>query len=442
MSRVVNNNQRTLRNNSKLTVTPTTPSAKATMDTNNEKGKEEDRIYTPSQAIVDSETGEKWRLCAGAAVLNSRNELLVGERLGVPGAFQAPQGGVDGGDKPETILEASNRELYEEMGLVVGAHVQVVHCDESNGMRYRTAGSGAWISKAGFVGQELHWTIYRCVDARGDSDPSLMCDLSGKNGEKAEFAAVKWQDTESLLNDIWEKKREAYQYLKTLTDEYTQKWQDQVLAWDVTGKWSRDASQSIDIIEGLVGRGLTTEQAAEEAAKPYIQSWKRSSNTSSSWIVTTFDVDGETPRRELEYKVGEWEEKYKGSAVIFGDSGSDGFTLKRHTFFLAEPDAEPYPICHVTITEGPKGVEESRRYLKGEKLLLRRTFWPSNAHDEMPHVSTETFVLKDPPSPHQLAIQAALEVSRKYGPQSPEARVAWEEAEEIEDSIFSPCSKR
>lgn len=40
------------------------------------------------------------------------------------------------------------------------------------------------------------------------------------------------------------------------------------------------------------------------------------------------------------------------------------------------------------------------------------------------------------------AIQEALEISKKYGAQSPEARVAWEIAEEIEDSVYSPCSKR
>lgn len=43
---------------------------------------------------------------------------------------------------------------------------------------------------------------------------------------------------------------------------------------------------------------------------------------------------------------------------------------------------------------------------------------------------------------HKEAIKAALEATKKYGAQSQEARVLWEIAEEIEDSIFSPCSKR
>ena len=45
-------------------------------------------------------------------------------------------------------------------------------------------------------------------------------------------------------------------------------------------------------------------------------------------------------------------------------------------------------------------------------------------------------------SPHKKAIQEALEATKTFGSTSPEARVAWEIAEEIEDSIFSPCSKR
>ena len=40
------------------------------------------------------------------------------------------------------------------------------------------------------------------------------------------------------------------------------------------------------------------------------------------------------------------------------------------------------------------------------------------------------------------AIEDALEMTRIYGPQSSEARVAWEIAEEVEDNIYSPCSKR
>ena len=459
-------------------------------DNNNDNDKSETttKFYPPSRCVIDSETGEKWRLCSGAAVLNSKNQLLVGKRVLSSSSpnisedqqqWQAPQGGVDDTyednngvtkDK-ETIEDASHRELYEEMGLVVGKHVMQISSTPTSdsGIRYRTNGTSNWLTKSGFVGQEIHWTIYRCVDAVGNCrDPKHMCDLSGKNGEHAEFTDVKWENIDSVVNQIWEKKRETYQYLEKLIQECVKIWENQVTSWDITGTWSRDSSQSTGLIEGLQKRGLTVEEATKEVSKPYIQSWKKQSGNSNndesspSWIVTTYDVDGKTPRRELEYKIGEWNEEYTGNAVLFGESsGKDKVTLKRHTEFVAEPDANN-PTCpmiaHVTLTDGPKGLEETRRYIKDENLIVRRSYWPMSETCVDPIVSTEVFQrvkgededaeenentgVTTRRSPHEEAIQAALEASKKFGPQSPEARVAWEIAEEIEDSIFSPCSKR
>jgi len=82
---------------------------------------------------------------------------------------------------------------------------------------------------------------------------------------------------------------------------------------------------------------------------------------------------------------------YEGKSVTFGSSAENGTTLTRRTCFVAEPDATHIPMAHVTITDGPKGVEESRRYLKDEKLLLRRTLWPKDAPDS-PLISTEIFI--------------------------------------------------
>lgn len=354
--------------------------------------------YAPSLHTIDKDTGGKWRLCVGAAVLNSQNKLLVGERIGVSNAWQCPQGGVDDawkGQPKETILDASRRELFEEMGLTK-THVLVDPITtEQDPVRYRTNGTSNWLAKAGFAGQELHWTIFRCIDARGDQDPSFMCDLSGNGGEHAEFSKVKWQDLNEVVSNIWEKKREPYLALQRILGNKKKEWQSRIESLDFEGKWIRDGSSSMSVVEGLVGRGLTQDEAEAVAKSPYIQSWKRVASKeegkkSTSWIVTTYQVDGETPRRELEYRVGEWEEKYQGPAVIFGTSESVT-TLKRITSFVAEPDADPVTLAHITITDGPKGVEESRRYLKGGRFLLRRTLWPNDAPKE-PIISTEVFV--------------------------------------------------
>ena len=354
------------------------------------------REYAPSQHVLDDETGEKWRLCSGAVVLNSRNEVLVGERVGLPDNWQCAQGGVDDEwtsidgvfHSKETIVGACSRELYEEMGLQVGIHVVVdptfPNSENGRGVRYSTTGTSNWLTKAGFVGQELHWTLYRCIDSRGDLDPSIMCDLSGRGGEDAEFTNVKWQPIADVVKNIWEKKREPYQYLKQRIDEYATNWQTIMISKvEFTGKWSRENNMSIGVVEGLVARGLSKEAAAAEFAKPYIQSYSRieedkKASPFPAWEVTTYATDGNTIRRQLEYCVGEWAEDYDGEAVLFG-SGPE--TLKRHTLYVAEPLATPIPVAHATITETPQGrLEESRRYIRGDTLIVKRTLW-SNPTD-------------------------------------------------------------
>ena len=144
----------------------------------------------PSQFVTD-DAGRKWRLCAGAAVLNSRNEILIGERLGKPGSWQTPQGGVDGGDSSESVSDAAIRELYEEVGIVHGKHVLLEKLIDgvatSIKARYTTEGTGSWLENEGFAGQELNWVIFRCADSDLERDPSLVCNLTGLNGEKPEF---------------------------------------------------------------------------------------------------------------------------------------------------------------------------------------------------------------------------------------------------------------
>ena len=61
--------------------------------------------------------GNKWRLCAAAAVFNSEGNVLVGERLGKKGAWQLPQGGVD---LDESVVDAAAREAYEEVHHAAG----------------------------------------------------------------------------------------------------------------------------------------------------------------------------------------------------------------------------------------------------------------------------------------------------------------------------------
>lgn len=49
-------------------------------------------------------------------------------------------------------------------------------------------------------------------------------------------------------------KRASYRHLQTLIEQYSQKWQDQKVVWNVTRNWTREL-------------GLTKEQAATEATQ-------------------------------------------------------------------------------------------------------------------------------------------------------------------------------
>lgn len=186
--------------------------------------------YPPSRVVIDPVTNEKWRLCVAAAVLRpSDGALLIGERFGVPNSWQCPQGGVDDVDpesdvsarreRAETLREAAARELYEEMGLTLGLHVEYMYggndiADNVNvappPLRYTTKGTGSWLERSGFSGQELHWVLFSSISEEFCHNPRNICNLSGLNGERQEFTDVRWEDAEKAAENVWEKKRGPY----------------------------------------------------------------------------------------------------------------------------------------------------------------------------------------------------------------------------------------
>jgi len=64
-----------------------------------------------------SDTDFKYRENVAAILRNPGGKILVCERVGVRGAWQFPQGGIDAGETPEQALV---RELWEEIGVEAG----------------------------------------------------------------------------------------------------------------------------------------------------------------------------------------------------------------------------------------------------------------------------------------------------------------------------------
>jgi len=140
-----------------------------------------------------SETEFKYRENVAAILRNARGGILVCERLGVAGAWQFPQGGVDDGETPEQALV---REVWEEIG-VKAADFTIA------GRRgpYRYLYGNDRI-KRGFHGKVQHY---------------FLCDYTGPDEginvtmEHPEFQAFRWiQPGEFEVGWLPEMKIEVY----------------------------------------------------------------------------------------------------------------------------------------------------------------------------------------------------------------------------------------
>lgn len=129
-----------------------------------------------------------------AAILRNRcGEILICERLGVDGAWQFPQGGIDGGETPE---EALVREVWEEIGVKAGDFAIV----ERRGPYRYLYGEGR--IKRGHHGKEQYY---------------FLCDYTGRYGkikvemEHPEFQDFRWIEP-ARFEERWlpEMKRAVY----------------------------------------------------------------------------------------------------------------------------------------------------------------------------------------------------------------------------------------
>lgn len=141
-----------------------------------------------------SETEIKYRANVAAILRKPNGEILICERLAMPGAWQFPQGGVDEG---ETWEQALVRELREEIG-ILPEDLQIV---ERRGPYRYLFGNGRM--KKGHHGKEQYY---------------FLADFSGSDSrinvhtEHPEFQAFRWiQPSEFERRWLPEMKHEVYQ---------------------------------------------------------------------------------------------------------------------------------------------------------------------------------------------------------------------------------------
>ena len=167
---------------------------------------------------------EGYRPNVGIVLLNSRNEVFWGKRVGQH-SWQFPQGGIQHGESPE---QAMYRELQEEVGLLP-EHVQIIGRTR-DWLRYDVPEEylrrqhATRIHRAAYRGQKQIWFLLRLV--------GLDSDIQLRATEHPEFDAWRWVPFWIQLDAVIGFKREVYQLALSELARYLAKGvRMQQLAW-------------------------------------------------------------------------------------------------------------------------------------------------------------------------------------------------------------------
>lgn len=146
---------------------------------------------------------EGYRPNVGIVLLNKRNEVFWGKRVGQH-SWQFPQGGIQHGESPE---QAMFRELHEEVGLLP-EHVQIIGRTR-DWLRYDVPEEylrrqhSSRLHRASYRGQKQIWFLLRLV--------GLDSDIQLRASDHPEFDAWRWVPFWIQLDAVIDFKREVYQ---------------------------------------------------------------------------------------------------------------------------------------------------------------------------------------------------------------------------------------
>jgi len=167
---------------------------------------------------------EGYRPNVGIVLLNGRNEVFWGQRVGQH-SWQFPQGGIQHGESPE---QAMYRELHEEVGLLP-EHVQIIGRTR-DWLRYDVPEEylrrqhATRVHRTAYRGQKQIWFLLRLV--------GLDSDIQLRASDHPEFDAWRWVPFWIQLDTVIDFKREVYELaLSELARYLARGLRMQQLAW-------------------------------------------------------------------------------------------------------------------------------------------------------------------------------------------------------------------
>ena len=167
---------------------------------------------------------EGYRPNVGIVLLNSRNEVFWGKRVGQH-SWQFPQGGIQHGESPE---QAMYRELHEEVGLLP-EHVQIIGRTR-DWLRYDVPEEylrrqhATRVHRTAYRGQKQIWFLLRLE--------GLDSDIQLRASDHPEFDAWRWVPFWIQLDGVIDFKREVYELaLSELARYLSRGLRMQQLAW-------------------------------------------------------------------------------------------------------------------------------------------------------------------------------------------------------------------
>ena len=194
---------------------------------------------------------EGYRPNVGIVLLNGRNEVFWGKRVGQH-SWQFPQGGIQHGESPE---QAMYRELQEEVGLLP-EHVQIIGRTR-DWLRYDVPEeylrrqNSARVHRAAYRGQKQIWFLLRLV--------GLDSDIQLRASEHPEFDAWRWVPFWIQLDAVIGFKREVYQLaLSELARYLSRGMRMQQLAWGTP----------LDMIQSFYAGHEDQPKSSEKSDKP------------------------------------------------------------------------------------------------------------------------------------------------------------------------------